>query len=90
MSQKAQAGRAGKERSEFGRAPPAPKKLTHPFMGFLTIETYEIRVEILASGEAILALLDFPLIHPSLITVDEQDALKAEAIDQLSQVFGLV
>ena len=51
----------------------------------MTIEPYEVRFEILASGEAITRLLEFPLSTPDIIEVSEQDALKEKAIEELDK-----
>lgn len=58
----------------------APGSLEDPFMAFVTIEPYEVRFEIMASGDAITQLLEFPLADPRTIQVDEQTPLKEKAI----------
>lgn len=67
----------------------APGRLEDPFMAFVTIEPYEVRFEVMTSGEAITRLLAFPLATPDTIQVDEQAALKDRAIAELAGRFTL-
>ena len=71
------------------KAAKAPGKLENPFMAFVTIEPYEVRFEIMASGEAITGLLEFPLASPDTILLGEQSALKGQAITELAERFTL-
>lgn len=72
-----------------GTAAKAPGKLENPFMAFLTIEPYEVRFEVMSSGEAITQLLAFPLASPGTIQVGEQASLKDKAIAELAGRFTL-
>ena len=72
-----------------GKAAKAPGKLENPFMAFVSIEPYEVRFEVMASGEAITQLLAFPLATPDTIQVDEQEALKDKAIAEMAGRFTL-
>jgi hypothetical protein len=66
-----------------------PRKLTDPFVAFLSIEPYEVRFEIMASGKAITQLLNNPLAQSDLISIEEQPVLKKEALQTLGNMFAI-
>lgn len=72
-----------------GQGSTAPAELEDPFVAFVTIEPYEVRVEFMASGPAITDLLEFPLAAPDRILLDEQPALKERALAEFANRFRL-
>lgn len=57
------------------------------FMQFITVEAYEVRIELIARCETLVADLDFPLAHPAIITPQEQQALIERAKQYFSSHF---
>jgi len=66
-----------------------PATLDKPFVTFLTIEPYEVRFEVMATGHAVADMLTFPLKDPRSIQVSEQATMKEQMLRSLAPRFTL-
>ncbi|MEM9283098.1 MAG: hypothetical protein AAGA96_14825 [Verrucomicrobiota bacterium] len=60
-----------------------------PSKVFIEVEPFEVRVEFLVKGPALVQLLDFPLAESQTISIAEQESFSEEASDYFEALFTL-
>jgi len=73
--------------AQSGRLSPGNFLEESELMQFVSIETFEVRIELIARGEFVMRELDFQLEDPSEVTPQEQERLIARSVGHFANYF---
>jgi hypothetical protein len=65
------------------------RKLSEPVAMFVSIEPYEVRCEIMVTGETAVQLINASLVDPLWIEQEQQDDFKQQAVEVLESCFSI-